>query len=92
MIIIIFNLATITKQIETRANTFTNSFQQRATITKAIDGGFYIFWQSSGQIHDWDVFGQRFDKNHNKIGTETLINNSVKNGNQSQPSAAMLSS
>jgi len=86
---IIFLLLKFSDNTETRANTYTNNVQSNPSITSASDGGFYIFWQSLLQINNWDVFGQRFDRSHNKIGTETLINSST-NGDQSGVNATTM--
>jgi len=76
---------------EIRANTYTRDEQSNPSIIPASDGGFYIFWQTLNQIHSWEVYGQRFDKSHNKIGSETLIN-SVTNDDESQVFAITMKS
>jgi len=81
LITILFLLKS-SNNVETRANTFTQKNQENASVISAPDGGFYIFWQSEWQINSWDVYGQRFDRSHNKIGSETLINSNT-GGDQS---------
>lgn len=78
--------------VVTRANTYTSGDQTDPTVVYALDGGFYVVWTSLGQVNDYDVFAQRFDKNGIKIGSETLVNTGYSSGDQSQSNATTLTS
>jgi uncharacterized protein YfaQ (DUF2300 family) len=77
---------------EFQVNTWTTLFQGRASITSLSNGGFVVVWQSSGQDRDeFGVFGQRFDSNGNKVGSEFQVNTWTK-FEQKSPSLTSLSS
>jgi hypothetical protein len=56
---------------EFRVNTWTSGHQQAPCVASLSDGGFVVVWESLRQDHyGWGVFGQRFDKDGNKVGAE----------------------
>jgi hypothetical protein len=57
---------------EFQVNTWTTGWQERPSISSLSNGGFVVVWQSNGQ--DGSVFGQRFDSNGNKFGSEFQVN------------------
>jgi hypothetical protein len=60
---------------EFRVNTWTTDFQYRPSITSLSNGGFVVVWESSGQDGSYyGVYGQRFDSNGNKVGSEFQVN------------------
>jgi hypothetical protein len=60
---------------EFQANTWTTDHQYDASITSLSNGGFVVVWQSMEQDgSDWGVYGQRFDSNGNKAGSEFRAN------------------
>jgi len=60
---------------EFRVNTWTTYDQKYPSITSLPNGGFVVVWVSDGQDGSWDgVYGQRFDSNGNKVGSEFRVN------------------
>jgi hypothetical protein len=60
---------------EFRVNTWTTDYQEYPSITSLPNGGFVVVWQSYKQDgSDWGVYGQRFDSNGNKVGSEFWVN------------------
>jgi Calx-beta domain/RTX calcium-binding nonapeptide repeat (4 copies) len=56
-------------------NTTTENSQYQSAITALNDGGFVVTWTSSSQDGGvYNVYGQRFDQNSVKVGTEFLVN------------------
>jgi methionine-rich copper-binding protein CopC len=81
---------------EFRVNTWTTDNQWYPSITSLSNGGFVVVWQSgcydpcSGQDGSlWGVYGQRFDSNGNKVGSEFHVNTWTTN-QQSWPSITSL--
>jgi RHS repeat-associated protein len=73
---------------EQRANSTTLHAQAHPSIAAGNDGSFVIVWSSRHQDgSDWGVFGQRFDANGNRVGSEFPVN-SQSSGSQLQPSVA----
>jgi hypothetical protein len=58
-------------------NTNTSTNKQQPTVAGLIDGGFITVWASYNQYDRWDIYGQRFDSNGNKVGNELRINYST---------------
>jgi len=72
---------------EFRVNTWTTDWQENPSIASLPDGGFVVVWSSgcgygweptcTGTSQDgssWGVYGQRFDSNGNKVGSEFQVN------------------
>jgi hypothetical protein len=76
---------------EFQVNTWTTNNQWFPSITSLPNGGFVVVWQSYGQDgSDYGVYGQRFDSNGNKLGSEFQANTWTTNG-QGTPSITSLS-
>jgi len=59
---------------EFRVNTYRTSTQYAPKAIKLGDGGFLIAWMSYDQIPTfWSIFGQRYDANGVRVGTEFQI-------------------
>jgi hypothetical protein len=72
-------------------NTWTTGSQRFPSIASLSNGGFVVVWDSWGQDGSgWGVYGQRFDANGNKVGSEFQVNTWTTN-NQGIPSIASLS-
>jgi hypothetical protein len=72
-------------------NTWTTDDQYRQSITSLSNGGFVVVWQSDGQDGSYGgVYGQRFDSNGNKVGSEFQVN-TWTTGDQGAPSITSLS-
>ncbi|OHC78203.1 MAG: hypothetical protein A3G18_05400 [Rhodospirillales bacterium RIFCSPLOWO2_12_FULL_58_28] len=75
---------------EFQVNTYTTSDQFKSSVTALSDGGFFVSWQSLGQDGSgYGIYGQRFDVNSNKVGSEIQIN-SWTTGDQSTTMVAAL--
>jgi hypothetical protein len=60
---------------EFQVNTWTTDWQEYPSITSLSNGGFVVVWESYGQDGSGDgVYGQRFDSNGNKVGSEFRVN------------------
>jgi hypothetical protein len=60
---------------EFQVNTWTTDEQSYPSITPLSNGGFVVVWQSWGQDGSgYGVYGQRFDSNGNKVGSEFQVN------------------
>jgi hypothetical protein len=60
---------------EFQVNTWTTAYQWYPSITSLSNGGFVVVWSSNGQDGSgWSVYGQRFDSNGNKAGSEFQVN------------------
>ncbi len=61
---------------EFQVNSYTQFEQQQSAVTGLADGGFVVTWSSGRQAVDTDegVYGQRYDANGDKVGTEFRIN------------------
>jgi len=61
--------------LEFQVNTWTSDDQSWPSITSLSNGRFVVVWHSNGQDgSDWGVYGQRFDSNGNKVGSEFQVN------------------
>jgi len=69
---------------EFRVNTWTTDDQWLPSITSLSNGGFVVVWSGAGQADGDGVYGQRFDANGNKVGSEFRVN-TWTTGNQSGP-------
>lgn len=76
---------------EFHVNSGTYDTGHSPTITALADGGFVAIWSSWGKVGDssLDNFGQRFDANCNKVGSEFLINTCIR-GQQYAPAVTAL--
>jgi hypothetical protein len=75
---------------ETRANTRTADAQVTPAIAKLTNGGFVTVWSSSVQDGSgFGIYGQRYDQNGAKVGTEFAIN-TITAGDQVTPKVAGL--
>ncbi|MEM9540606.1 MAG: S8 family serine peptidase [Cyanobacteria bacterium P01_E01_bin.42] len=71
-------------------NSNTSSFQQGADIVGLENGGFIVTWQSfDPNSNDWDIYGQRYDKNGNEVGNEFLVNTNTLDQQRNQAIAAL---
>jgi hypothetical protein len=62
---------------EFQVNTWTTDYQGYPSIASLPNGGFVVVWERHGQDGEWDgVYGQRFDSNGNKVGSEFRVNTS----------------
>jgi hypothetical protein len=60
-------------------NTWTADDQWDPSITSLSNGGFVVVWTSLGEDgSDYGVYGQRFDANRNKVGSEFQVNTWTK--------------
>jgi hypothetical protein len=76
---------------EFQVNTWTTNDQGNPSITSLPNGGFVVVWYSNGQDGSgWGVYGQRFDSNGNKVGSEFQVNTWTTDY-QAQPSITSLS-
>jgi hypothetical protein len=76
---------------EFQVNTWTTDLQWFPSITTLSNGGFVVVWQGKGQDGSgWGVYGQRFDSNGNKVGSEFQVNTWTTN-DQEYPSITSLS-
>ncbi len=78
--------------VEFQVNTDTVNNQQNPQITALADGGFVITWDSYDQDAggaDYGVYGQRYNADGSKNGTEFLINTETAN-DQDRPSISVL--
>jgi methionine-rich copper-binding protein CopC len=77
--------------LEFQVNTWTTGDQQYPSVAALSDGGFVVVWESVGQDRNgYGVYGQRFDKDGNKVGLEFQVN-TWTTGDQRYPSVAALS-
>jgi hypothetical protein len=61
--------------LEFQVNTWTTGDQEYPSITSLPNGGFVVVWKSDGQDGSGSgVYGQRFDSNGNKVGSEFQVN------------------
>ena len=75
---------------EFQVNTYTSGSQRFPSVAILKDGNFISIWQSDGQDGSfYGIFGQLFDANGTKIGSEFLVNNYTLN-DQQYPSVASL--
>ncbi|HJP21681.1 MAG TPA: hypothetical protein QF861_08995, partial [Alphaproteobacteria bacterium] len=76
---------------EFQINTFTTGEQVGAKVAALADGGFVVTWSSPGQDGDQrGVYGQRYDGNGNKDGSEFQVNTTTA-GDQVPGTVAALS-
>ena len=68
---------------EFRINTYTLNTQSAPSVTSLNDGNFIVIWQSYGQDGDiYGIYGQLFNGNGSKIGSEFLVNTNTINAQQ----------
>lgn len=69
--------ATLTGSSEIGVNSYTAGDQRFSDVAALPDGGYVVVWDSrQGQDGDsYGIFGQRFDAQGNKVGTEFQVNN-----------------
>ena len=73
---------------EIQVNTYIENNQQNSKQVALNNGSFVVTWQSNGQDESsWGVYGQIFDKNGNKKGSEFLVNTTTDD-EQRNPSIA----
>ncbi|MGB3695630.1 MAG: filamentous hemagglutinin N-terminal domain-containing protein [Spirulinaceae cyanobacterium] len=82
----VYDLNSNTISNEIQVNSFITQSQENPKATALADGGFVIAWESLGQDGSSDgVYGQRYDRQGNKIGSEFAINTTT-NDAQTNPS------
>ncbi|MDB3912955.1 hypothetical protein N9381_14540, partial [Paracoccaceae bacterium] len=76
---------------EFQVNTYTSGTQNGTAVTSLNDGGCLITWTSNGQDASgyFNIYGQRYDKWGNTVGSEFQINE-YTSGHQWSPSTASL--
>lgn len=74
---------------EFQVNTFTDDYQYRAAVAADDSGHFVVVWSSRGEQDgsSYGIFGQRFDSDGNRAGSEFLVN-TVTSNPQKHPSVA----
>jgi len=72
-----------------QAETFVGT-QNDPAIAALDNGGYVVVWTSDGQVNGLDVFGQRFDAQGNKVGSEFQIND-TNAGDQSDVAVTTIS-
>ncbi|CCI03457.1 Calx-beta domain-containing protein [Microcystis aeruginosa] len=92
-----FTLADVKNEFQ--VNTYTTNNQgfgydwgtsYQSSVTALKDGGFVIVWSSQGQDgSDWGIYGQRYDSNTNKIGSEFQVNTYTQNAQYNASIAAL---
>ena len=76
---------------EFQINTMTANYQHFPSITALADGGFVATWMSEPQNGaGYGIYGQRYDANGAKSGTEFLINSNGASFNHDTPSVTGL--
>ena len=71
---------------EIQVNTYIKNDQENSALTSLNNGDFVVTWQSNGQDESsWGIYGQLFDENGNKKGSEFLVNTTT-NDEQRNPS------
>jgi hypothetical protein len=66
---------------EFQVNTWTTDEQWYPSISSLSNGGFAVVWESDGQDGSASgVYGQRFDSNGNKVGSEFQVNTWTTDG------------
>jgi subtilisin family serine protease len=69
---------------EFQVNTFSDHDQSHPSVAMLEDGGFVITWHSQNQDgDDWEIFGQRFDSQGQRNGTEFQLNATTRYAQQS---------
>lgn len=85
-----FTAAGAKASAEFRVNTLVAKSQSMPSVTGLIGGGFVVTWQSDGQDSSLlGIYGQRYNANGVKLGSEFRINTTVVKS-QSGPSVAGL--
>lgn len=65
---------------EFRINTYTSNWQYGSSVTALEGGGFAVTWVSYGQDgSEYGVYGQRYDANGVKLGSEFRVNTYTNN-------------
>ena len=67
-------------------NTFTTGDQLHSSVAMGADGSYVIVWESFGQLgtgSGWDIFGQRFNADGTKAGSEFSVNSFTTNSQRS---------
>jgi hypothetical protein len=91
LIIMIFLPNLLFSQGEIRINSFINYDQRDPHIVSDSHGNFLVVWTSYNQVNDsskHDIYFQTLDVDLNKIGNETLVNESISD-DQIRPAVAM---
>ncbi|MEY4980459.1 MAG: hypothetical protein RLZZ352_2729, partial [Pseudomonadota bacterium] len=79
-----------TRPVVVDVHTFTQGEQTEPCVTALVDGGYVVVWMSQYQDgSEWGVYLQRFDASGNMVGTETQVNTTTANSQQS-PSVTAL--
>ena len=74
---------------QTLVNTTTTDDHKNPVVASADDGSYVVVWQSNNQNGDVEgIFGQRFNANGGKLGSEFPVNTTIT-GNQAKPAIAM---
>lgn len=71
------------------ANTYVHDYQEKPDVTALNGGGFVVVWTSYQDGGTTGVFGQRFDANGTKLGSEFQINTETPHAQQ-EPSVTAL--
>jgi len=74
---------------EFQVNTYTTGNQHFSSAESLKDGNFVVTWDGAGQGEGWGVFGQLFNANGSRVGSEFQVNTYTAN-DQKLPSVASL--
>ncbi len=87
----IFNADGTQSGSEFPVNTYTTSFQERASVASLSTGKFVVTWESNAQDGDgFGVYGQIFNADGTQSGSEFQVN-TYTTGDQMEPSVTSLS-
>ncbi|NGX44561.1 MAG: Serine/threonine-protein kinase PknH [Candidatus Anoxychlamydiales bacterium] len=87
----VFNANGTKSGTEFQVNTYTADWQKSPSVASLSNGKFVVTWSSRYQDGDWEgIYGQIFNENRTKSGSEFQINTYTVSG-QDLPSAASLS-
>jgi len=79
----------LSRFVEFQVNTWTTGDQRNPSITSLRNGGFVVVWES-GDGSGYGIYGQMFDSNGHKVGSEFRVNTWTTN-EQRNPSITSLS-
>jgi hypothetical protein len=59
---------------EFQVSNLANNHQQDPSVASDMDGNFVVVWGGAGQGDEYGVFGQRYDRDGNRLGNEFHVN------------------
>lgn len=74
------------ENVDFQVNSYTDGSQNHPSVCGLLSSGFVVVWESYGQAapNSYDIYGQVYDKDNNKVGDEFLVN-TYTTGNQRYP-------